>query len=181
VSNSPLNAKPDVASQILLIRGQRVLLDSTLAALYGVVTFRFNEAVKRNQARFPADFAFRLKSGEFHALTSQYAMSKRGRGGRRSPPMVFTEHGAIMAATVLNSPKAIEMSVYVVRAFVRLRQLVQTNSDLARKLGALERSVARLDTSTRAQFEDVYATIKALMVQPPAKHRPIGFTVDLEE
>lgn len=96
-------------------------------------------------------------------------------------PMVFTEHGAIMAATVLKSPKAIEMSVYVVRAFVRLRQLVQTNADLTRKLAALERSVARLDTSTRTQFDDVYAAIKALMAQPPTKRRPIGFTVDLEE
>jgi hypothetical protein len=95
--------------------------------------------------------------------------------------MVFTEHGAIMAATVLKSPKAIEMSVYVVRAFVRLRQLVQANADLARKLAALERSVARLDTSTRTQFDDVYAAIKALMAQPPGKQRPIGFTVDLEE
>lgn len=174
--------KPDVTSRILLIRGQRVLLDSTLAALYGVPTFRFNEAVKRNQGRFPADFAFRLTAGEFAALTSQIAMSKPGRGGRRSLPLVFTEHGAIMAATVLNSPKAIEMSLYVVRAFVRLRQLVQANTDLARKLNALERSVARLDVSTRAQFEDLYATIKALMLSPPpAKRRPIGFTVDLEE
>ena len=95
-------------------------------------------------------------------------------------PRVFTEHGAIMAATVLNSPRAIEMSVYVVRAFIRLRQLVQANADLARKFGALERSVARLDTRTRAQFEDVYVAIKALMVQPPAKRRPIGFTADLD-
>jgi uncharacterized protein YhbP (UPF0306 family) len=95
--------------------------------------------------------------------------------------MVFTEHGAIMAATVLKSPKAIEMSVYVVRAFVRLRQLVQANADLARKLAALERSVARLDATTRTQFDEVYAAIKALMAQPPAKRRPIGFTVDLDE
>jgi hypothetical protein len=95
--------------------------------------------------------------------------------------MAFTEHGAIMAATLLNSPKAIEMSVYVVRAFVRLRQLVQANADLARKLGAIERSVARLDSSTRAQFEDVYSAIKALMDAPIAKRRPIGFTVNLED
>jgi len=180
VANSLSDPKPDIASRILLIRGQRVLLDSTLAGLYGVATFRFNEAVKRNQARFPADFTFRLTSGEFDALTSQNAMSKPGRGGRRSLPLVFTEHGAIMAATVLNSPRAIETSVYVVRAFVRLRQLVQANADLARKLAALERSVARLDTSTRTEFEDVYAAIKALMAQPPTKRRPIGFTVDLE-
>jgi hypothetical protein len=95
--------------------------------------------------------------------------------------MVFTEHGAIMAATVLNSPRAIKMSLYVVRAFVRLRQLVQTNADLARKLAALERSVARLDTNTRMQFDDVYAAIKALMAPPPTKRRPIGFTADLDE
>jgi hypothetical protein len=86
-----------------------------------------------------------------------------------------------MAATLLNSAKAIEMSVYVVRAFVRLRQLVQTNADLARKLGVLERSVARLDSSTRAQFEDVYSAIKALMDTPATKGRPIGFTVELED
>src|SRR3989304_6911238 len=106
--------------KILLIRGQRVILDTDLARLYGVVTFRFNEQVKRNQKRFPEDFMFQLTKGEYKSLISQFAISKPGRGGRRSLPYVFTEHGALMAANILKSEKAVEASIYVVRAFVKL-------------------------------------------------------------
>ena len=166
-------------ARIVTVRSQRVMLDSDLAALYGASTRRFNEAIKRNVARFPRDFSFRISHEEFAALMSQFATSKPFRGGRRKLPLVFTEHGAIMAAGVLNSPRAIEMSIYVVRAFVRLRQVLSGNEQLACKLAALEQSVAALDSGTRRQFEDVYAAIKALMIQPPLKGRPIGFTADL--
>jgi hypothetical protein len=167
-------------ARILTVRGHRVILDSDLAGLYGASTRRFNEAIKRNAARFPPDFSFRISGEEYAALMSQFATSKPSQGGRRKLPLVFTEHGAIMAAGVLNSPRAVEMSVYVVRAFVRLRQVLAGNDQLARKLAALEQSVCALDSGTRQQFEDVYAAIKALMVQPPIKGRPIGFTADLE-
>jgi hypothetical protein len=112
---------PDVVQLILTPRGQRVILDSDLAALYGVPTFRFNEAVKRNRRRFPEDFLFQLTPEEAGSLTSQTAMSKSGRGGRRTLPWAFTEHGALQASNILNSTKAVAMSVYVIRAFIRLR------------------------------------------------------------
>jgi hypothetical protein len=116
----PLEAITDC---IALVRGQKVLIDSDLATLYGVQTKRFNEAVKRNLARFPADFMFQLTAEEFAALRSQAVTSSESRGGRRYLPRAFTEHGAIMAASVLSSPRAIEVSMSVVRAFVRLREL----------------------------------------------------------
>ncbi len=110
---------PDpLAGRILMIRGQRVVLDADLANLYGVPTSRLNEAVKRNSERFPEDFRFQLTREEVAALKSQIAMSKPGRGGRRTLAWVFNEHGSLMAATVLNSPQAVKMSLYVVRAFV---------------------------------------------------------------
>ena len=102
-------------------------------------------------------------------------------GGRRKPLLAFTEHGAIMAATVLNSPRAVQMSVYVVRAFVKLREVLAANEDLARKLEALEKSVATLDADTRKQFKEVYRAIRALMTPPVPKSRPIGFTADLSD
>ncbi len=154
------------------------MLDADLAALYGVSPRRLNEQVKRNQARFPLDFAFRLEINEIQNLKSQIATSSWG--GKRKPPLAFTEHGSIMAATVLNSSRAVEMSVYVVRAFVKLREVLASNTELARKLEALEKSVATLDARTRRQFEEVYAAIRALMAPMATKSRPIGFTVDLE-
>src|ERR1700736_328073 len=113
-----------VESRILILRGHKVILDSDLAELYGVPVKRLNEQVKRNVERFPADFMFQLSAREHDHLRSQFATSKQARGGRRYPPYAFTEHGAIMAATVLNSKRAVEMSVFVVRAFVRLRELL---------------------------------------------------------
>jgi len=154
----------DVVRQIRIFRGQRVLLDSDLADLYGVPTHRFNEAVKRNGDRFPADFAFRLTVEEYDSLRSQSAILKTGRGQHRKYlPYVFTEHGSIMAAMILNSPIAIEMSVHVVRAFVKLRQVLASNSELARRLATLERSVAVLDANTRKEFVRVYKAILKLM------------------
>ena len=163
-----------LAGRILVIRGQRVLLDSDLAELYEVETKRFNEQVRRNAKRFPPDFMFTLTQDEFESLRSQIATSNRG--GRRYLPMAFTEHGAIMAASVLNSDRAVEMSVYVVRAFVQLRELLSSHKALADKLSELERRVTHHDNS----LAEVINAIRALMVQPKPANRPIGFTVDLE-
>jgi len=177
-SSTRADIQLEIAQRILVLRGQRVMLDADLARLYGVSTSRLNEQVRRNLDRFPADFAFRLTKHELAILMSHFAASSWG--GRRKPPLVFTEHGAIMAATVLSSARAAEMAIFVVRAFVKLRQVLESNSALARKLAALERSVATLDVRTRRQFEEVYGAIRALMTPPAAKSRPIGFTADLD-
>ena len=169
-----------IAQRILVLRGQRVLLDADLAALYGVSAKRLNEQVKRNRARFPEDFVFHLEINDMQSLRSQIATLDRGRGRHRKyAPTFYTEHGAIMAAMVLNSPRAVDMSVYVVRAFLKLREVLASNAALARKLDVLEKSIATLDARTRRQFEEVYAAIRALMVPAASKSRPIGFTADL--
>jgi hypothetical protein len=163
----------DIVTRIFSVRGLRVLLDSELAAMYGVATMRFNEAVRRNEDRFPADFSFRLTDQEVNNLISQSAISSLQRGthgGRRKLPRVFTEHGAIMAAMILNSPRAVQMSVYVVRAFVKLREVLASNATLARRLESLERSVAALDSDTRKQFDQVYEAILGLMGSAPRKN-----------
>ena len=160
-----------VESRILVLREQKVILDTDLAELYGVTVKRLNEQVKRNQERFPADFMFRLSTEESDSLRSQIATSKPGRGGRRYAPFAFTEHGAIMAATVLNSERAVEMSVFVVRAFVRLRQILATNQQLASKIDELEQ---RLDTHD-ASIQELIEAIRELMAPEPATGRSIGF------
>ena len=160
-----------VESRILVLREQKVILDSDLAELYGVPVKRLNEQVKRNQERFPSDFMFRLSAEESDALRSQSATSKTGRGGRRYAPYAFTEHGAIMAATVLNSERAVEMSGFVVRAFVRLREMLATNHQLASKIDELEQ---RLDTHD-ASIQELIEAIRELMAPEPAKGRRIGF------
>src|ERR1700731_3953664 len=160
-----------VESRILVLREQKVILDSDLAELYGVPVKRLNEQVKRNQERFPADFMFRLSMEESDSLRSQIATSKPGRGGRRYSPFAFTEHGAIMAATVFNSERAVEMSVFVVRAFVRLREMLSTNRQVAAKLAELERRLKGHDTV----IEDLIEAIQEMMSPEPAKEGPIGF------
>lgn len=173
-----------ITLRIVTVRSQRVIVDADLAALYGVETKRFNEAVKRNAAKFPADFMLTLTTEEFSALRSQFATSNDspGRGGRRYAPRVFTEHGALMAATILNSPRAVEVSVYVVRAFVRLRELAASNGDLAKRLDELEQKTEALainhDTfsrNTRAQLKQVFDALRELMTPPEPTKRPIGF------
>ena len=163
----------NVESAIYLIRGQRVMLDSDLAAIYGTSTMRLNEQFKRNCKRFPDDFAFVLTREEFTNLISQNAIS-RSHGGRRSLPVAFIEHGAIMLASVLNSDVAVQASVRVVRAFVKLREMVAANAQLAVKLEELER---RLDSHDEA-IVDLFAALKRL-VEPlaPPKRREIGFHV----
>jgi len=166
---------------IYQIRGERVILDSDLAAIYGVTTKRLNEQVKRNKKRFPGDFVFQLTENEFEAMRSQFATSnnedslrsqtatsKPSRGGRRYLPNVFTEHGAIMAANILNSDIAIEASVEVVRAFVRLRRMVASSAELSRKLETLEK---KYDT----QFKIVFDAIRNLMLPPDKPKGEIGF------
>ncbi|HEY6644094.1 ORF6N domain-containing protein [Povalibacter sp.] len=161
--------------------GQRVLLDSELAALYGVTTKRFNEQVKRNLGRFPADFMFQLTEIEHEALRSQFATLKTGRGQHRKyVPHAFTEHGAIMAAMILNSSRAVEMSVYVVRAFVQLRELLTSNKKLAQRLDELEVRIAHKLTTQDQAITGILKTIRNLMNPPEPTKRSIGF-VELEE
>ena len=164
-----------VSGRIHVIRNQRVMLDEDLAALYGVTTKRFNEQVKRNLARFPGDFMFQLTGEEHETLRSQIATSKAGRGGRRYTPYVFTEHGAIMAATILNSPRATEMSVFIVRAFVQLREALVAHKQVAQKLDELERKVSSHDRAIAGLID----AIRRLMTPPAQAERPIGFTADI--
>jgi hypothetical protein len=160
-----------VESRILFLRHQRVILDADIATLYGVPVKRLNEQVKRNQTRFPADFMFQLTEKEHAALRSQIATSKKSRGGRRYTPYAFTEHGALMAATVLNSRRAVQMSVFVVRAFVRLREMLATNRRLAGKIDELEN---RLDTHD-STIQDLIEAIKELMTPEEPSRMRIGF------
>lgn len=168
-----------ISSSILQLRGQRVLLDNELAALYGVTTRRFNEQVKRNKDRFPEDFMFRLVRAEVEALNrSQFATGSQKHRDPRFPPFAFTEHGAIMAATILNSPRAAEMSVYVVRAFVQLRDMLASNKELARRFDELERKLATHDQA----ITGILKTIRELMSPAPEpKRRGIGFTADFDD
>lgn len=179
-----------IEGAILVIRGRKVMLSHDLAALYGVSTKAFNQAVSRNIERFPDDFMFQISREETQALRSQFVTSnagdsrpqsvtlseKPGRGGRRYRPFAFTEHGAVMAATILNSPRAIEVSVFVVRAFVRLSRVAADQRQLALRLAELESRVTVHDKALQA----VIAQLKAL-IQPPAtepKKRRIGFGPD---
>jgi hypothetical protein len=175
-----------ITSRIVVVRGEKVLLDADLAELYGVATARLNQQVRRNLARFPDDFVFRLQNHEVRDLSLQFATSSWG--GRRKLPFAFTEHGAIMAATVLNTPRAVEASVYVVRAFVRLRGVLATHKDLARKLEELEKKTEALAVkhdalaaSTHAQFKEVIDALRALMSPPAPRKRPIGFVTPAEK
>ena len=161
---------------ILSIRGEKVMLDSDLAELYGVETKALNQAVKRNATRFPADFMFQLTQEEHDDLVrlrSQIVTLKRGEH-RKYLPYAFTEHGALMLANVLNSERAAQTSVMVVRAFVRLRQMLASNAELARKLAALENKYD-------AQFKVVFDAIRQLMSPPEPKRREIGFHVKYDE
>lgn len=160
-----------VESRILILRHQRVILDADIAELYGVPVRQLNQQVKRNRERFPSDFVFQLTAKEHEILRSQLVTSKDTHGGRRYRPFAFTEHGAIMAATVLNSERAVQMSVFVVRAFVRLREMLATNRRLAARLYELEN---RLDTHD-STIQDLIEAIKELMTPEEAPRLRIGF------
>ncbi len=161
----------EIAGRIFVVRDNRVMLDVDLAQLYGVQTRVLNQGVRRNSDRFPADFAFELTNQEVARSRSQSVILNARRGSNlKYLPLAFTEHGAIMAATVLNSPLAVQMSVYVVRAFVRLRTALEGNEVLARKLDALEKSVAVLDADTRRQFKELRAVVFSL-AGPPTREQ----------
>jgi hypothetical protein len=167
-----------IDKMIQTIRGVRVMLDRDLAKIYGVPTFRFNEAIKRNRHRFPPDFMFELTREEFDDLISQNAMSKPGRGGRRTLPYAFTEHGALQAANVLRSQRAVQMSVFVIRAFVKMREVLRGTPELARKLTQLEKKLTdRLNIHEAAIVEVLQEVIQIL--NPPSEPEPpqrrIGF------
>jgi hypothetical protein len=172
---------PDIHSLITEVRGQKVILDSNLARLYGVETRILNQAFKRNLGRFPEDFAFQLTPEEITGLRSQIVISKRGRGGRRYRPYAFTEHGAIMAANVISSPRAVDMSVFVVRAFVKIRSALTDTRELTRKLTALEAELtSRMDVHEAAIVEVLQRVMKILDPPPPPPEPPlpeIGFHV----
>lgn len=166
-----------LTSRIHLVRGQKIMLDADLAELYGVSTKVFNQAVKRNLGRFPVDFMFQLTDDEYQNLRSQIVTSSSGWGGRRSSPMAFTEHGAIMAATILNSQKATEMSVFIVRAFVQLREMISAHKELIDKLQALESKVSGHDQDIANLFE----AIRQLMTPTSLKKRYVGFRTKLSD
>ncbi len=169
----------NVESLIKKIRGKRVIVDADLARIYGVTTAALNQAVKRNIEKFPEDFMFRLTHEEFSLLMSQSVISKKGRGGRQKHPNVFSEHGAIMAANVLRSAEAVRMGIFVVRAFVRMREFLSGNKELAEQLIALEKKITdRLDVHEVA-IVDILQRIMTIIDPPPASpptpKDPIGF------
>jgi hypothetical protein len=160
-----------VSTRILVLRNQKVILDTDLAELYGVSVKRLNEQIKRNFKRFPPDFLFTLTSAEYEDLKSQSEAPSSTHGGRRYLPNAFTEHGAIMAATVLNSKRAIEMSIFVVRAFVEMRQTMAMNQGVVSKLAELEERLDSHDTELQGLVEAIRELIEPL----PATNRRIGF------
>lgn len=167
-----------ISHSILLLRGHRVIIDRDLAAIYGVTTGRLNEAVKRNAKRFPEDFMFQLTREEAERSRSQIAILNSGRGYNvKFLPHAFTEHGAIQAANILNSPRAVMMGIHVVRAFVQLRDLLATNKELAQKFAELERKLATHDQA----ITGILKAIQEMMNPPAPKRRGIGFTADFNE
>lgn len=160
-----------VAQSIRWIRGQKVLLDSDLAALYGVTTGNLNKAVKRNAQRFPSDFMFRLSTQEVQNLRFQFGISRWG--GRRALPYVFTEQGIAMLSSVLNSERAIRVNIAIMRAFVKLRRTLETNHELAQKFSELEQRVGKHDE----EIDDILEAIRQLMAPPDRPRREIGFHV----
>jgi hypothetical protein len=158
-----------IERRILVIRGQKVMLDADLAELYRVPTKSLNLAVKRNSARFPEDFMFRLTPDEADALRFQIETSKRGRGGRRYFPYAFTEQGVAMLSSVLRSERAAQVNVAIMRAFVKLREMLASHADLARQLDRMEKKYD-------AQFRVVFDAIRELMAPTTRARRRIGFT-----
>jgi ORF6N domain len=171
MSKSAIILSRRVESKILVLRRQKVILDADLAELYGVEVRHLNQQVKRNAKRFPPQFRFQVSRQELAILRSQNVISTEHHGGRRYRPFAFTEYGAIMAATVLNSQRAIDMSIFVVLAFVRMRQAMAPNQRIMRKLAELE---GRLEIHD-ADIQDLMEAIRELMAPLPAKQRRIGF------
>ena len=165
---SALIPREEIEQTILVIRGHNVMLDSDLAHLYGVTAGRLNEAVKRNEDRFPSDFMFQLTKPEFEHLKSQIAISSSKWGGRRHAPYAFTEQGVAMLSRVLHSKRAVQVNIAIMRAFVQLREMITSNKGLARRLNELEKKYD-------GQFRVVFEAIRQLMEPPTPKPRRIGF------
>ena len=181
MANTGIVAIEGIEQRILVIRGQKVILDSDLAKIYGVTTTRLNQQVRRNSGRFPDDFMFALTHEVCDSSMLHFATSKKVRGGRRKPANAFTEHGAIMAANVLRSERAVRMSVYVVRAFVKLRETLATHKELAQKLAELEQKVGQHDADIQAIVEAIRQLMQPLdesSLRPEKPKRRMGFHVD---
>jgi phage regulator Rha-like protein len=171
-----------ITQSILVLRGQRVLLDAELAALYGVEIRVLVQAVKRNLARFPEDFMFQLSTAEWTALRSQFVTLKAGRGQHRKYlPYAFTEQGVAMLSSVLRSERAIAVNIQIMRAFVRMRELLASNRELARRLDELEARLEKKLTTHDQAIAAILSAIRQLMNPPAPKRRPVGFTADLSE
>ena len=160
-----------IAYKIYFIRGQKVMIDRDLAVFYGVQTGRLNEQVKRNIERFPVDFMFQLDSNEYGVLISQNATSKTGRGGYRKLPYAFTEHGVVMLASVLKSEKAVSVSIAVVRTFIRIREILSSNKELAYKIQEFERE----QKLQNRHINTIYSMLDKLLNEPIMPRKPIGF------
>jgi hypothetical protein len=181
-SMTPVTTIPQpVESLIHIVRGQKIMLDSDLAALYEVETKMLNRAVARNHERFPEHFMFQLTKKEDESLRCQIGTSNGGRGGRRYAPYAFTEHGVVMLSAVLNSPRAVHVSLMVVNAFIRMRELMASNKDIAARVEKLERSHSRTASVIEVLVEDIDRLgqeVKRMKTQPQATKRRIGFIID---
>lgn len=169
MAKSTALVRKSIEERILLIRGHRVMVDADLAVIYGVTTGALNQAVTRNRERFPNDFMFQLDRKELENLKSQFVISSWG--GRRYPPFVFTEQGVAMLSSVLKSDRAIHANIEIMRAFIRLRQMLASNAELARRLDELEKKYD-------SQFRVVFDAIRQILNPPPSKRRSIGFKND---
>lgn len=163
-----------VGQFIYVVRGCRVMVDQDLAALYGVETKHLNKAVSRNQNRFPEDFAFRLTKSEWESLRFQFGTSKIGRGGRRYLPYAFTEHGVLMAANLLRSEKAIQISLEIVRAFIRMREFLTSQKEISNELSELKSFLLKHSHENRQEFQKIWKTIDQLLL-PKDNGRKMGF------
>jgi hypothetical protein len=168
MSNTDLITSETIEKTIYLLRGEKVMLDRDLALLYEVETKALNRAVRRNLQRFPRDFMFQLTAEEAYVLRCQIGTSKKGRGGRRYLPFVFTEQGVAMLSTVLNSERAILVNIEIMRAFVKLRQILVSHAELSRRLDELESKYDK-------QFSVVFDAIRQLMASPARDRKEIGF------
>jgi hypothetical protein len=176
-SSSVILDVQEIERHILVVRGQRVLLDSDLGQLYGVPTKALNQAVARNTERFPEDFAYQLTVQEFTDLKSQFVTSKTGRGGKQKLPWVFTEHGVAMLSSVLRSPRAVQVNIAIMRAFVRMRRLLATPGELVAQLNQLAESVQLHEE----QIKTIADVLRRMMEPPPASpKRKIGFHTSIE-
>jgi len=177
----PASSAPVIAISraILVLRGHKVLLDVDLASLYGVETKVLVQAIKRNAARFPEDFMFQLTAPEWGALRSQSVTSKPRRGGRRYPPYAFTEQGVAMLSSVLGSERAIAVNIEIMRAFVRMRDMLASNHELAKRIDQLEARIGKKLATHDEAIAAILSAIRELMHPPVPKRRGIGFTADL--